>query len=127
MIREDMIRFLQNFCDEHHCESCPIETGNCDFLNMTNAGLENRFKIINGESHTQISDPVDHPKHYELPCGMEVVDVEIATQGPDSVKDHCICAAIEYLLRHKRKNGVEDVRKAHWWLSKYIELEGKLE
>ena len=127
MERKEMIELLRSFCYVHNCESCPINTDVCDFSNMTNAELDNCVKIVNGESHTKISDPVNHPTHYELPGGMEVVDVEIATQGPDSVKDHCICAAIEYLLRHKRKNGVEDVRKAHWWLSKYIELEGKLE
>lgn len=53
---------------------------------------------------------------------MEVIDVEIATQGEEAVKEHCICAAVEYLLRRKKKNGDEDVRKAHWWLSKYIEI-----
>lgn len=126
MNRIDMIDFLRNFCDGQHCESCPIHSGNCDFFSLTNAELEKRVEIANGQSPTQISDPVDHPKHYELPGGIEVVDVEIATQGIDSVKDHCVCAAIEYLLRHKRKNGVEDVRKAHWWLTKYIELEGKV-
>lgn len=68
-------------------------------------------------------DMVNSPKHYELPDGLEVIDVEVATQGKEAVQAHCICAAVEYLLRHKKKNGSEDVRKAHWWLTKYIELE----
>lgn len=67
-------------------------------------------------------DMVNSPKHYELPNGMEVIDVEVATQGREAVMEHCICTALEYLMRHKKKNGYEDVRKAQWWLSKYIEL-----
>lgn len=70
-------------------------------------------------------DMVNSPKHYSLPGDMEVIDVEVATQGVEAVKEHCVCAAIEYLLRHKRKNGAEDVKKAHWWLSKYVELSEK--
>lgn len=69
-------------------------------------------------------DMVNHPAHYQLPGGLEVIDVEVATQGRDAVMEHCICAALEYLLRHKHKGGDEDVRKAHWWLQRWIELEG---
>ena len=69
--------------------------------------------------------PVEHvnsPKHYGLPGGLEVIDVELATQGREAVMNHCICTAIEYLLRHTRKNGEEDVEKARWWLNKWHEL-----
>ena len=66
-------------------------------------------------------DPV-HPNHYKLPGGMQVIDVEMAMFGKQAVMDHCICTAVEYLLRHRRKNGVEDVKKAGWWVQHYLEL-----
>lgn len=69
-------------------------------------------------------DMVNSPAHYQLPGGLEVIDVEVATQGREAVMEHCICAALEYLLRHKHKGGDEDVRKAHWWLQRWTELKG---
>ena len=38
------------------------------------------------------------------------------------MKSFCICNAFKYLYRHENKNGVEDVRKAKWYLDKYLEL-----
>lgn len=71
----------------------------------------------------QAADNV-RPNHYKLPNGMEVVDVELAMLGKEELKAHCLCTAVEYILRHKQKNGSEDIKKANWWLSKYIELDG---
>ena len=67
-----------------------------------------------------------HPNHYKLPGGMQVIDVEVALFGKAAVKEHCLCTAAEYILRHKGKNGVEDIRKAHWWIKMFLELEGVL-
>lgn len=67
-------------------------------------------------------DPVDHPSHYEKGCGFECIDVLIETQGLEAVKDFCLCNAMKYLYRHGRKNGDEDVRKARWYIDKYLEL-----
>lgn len=47
------------------------------------------------------------------------------TQGVEAVKNFCICNAFKYLWRHDKKNGVEDVKKAAWYLNKFIELEEK--
>lgn len=35
----------------------------------------------------------------------------------------CQCNAFKYLYRAKRKNGLEDMKKAIWYLNKYVELE----
>lgn len=67
-------------------------------------------------------DNVNHPAHYELPGGIECFDVLLATQGLDAVKSFCICNAMKYLFRRNRKNGDEDVKKAAWYITKYIEL-----
>ena len=74
----------------------------------------------------QSAKPVDNvnPNHYKLPNDMQVVDVEVAMFGKEAVQAHALCTAVEYVLRHKGKNGAEDIRKAYWWLAKYIELEG---
>ena len=67
-------------------------------------------------------DNVNHPAHYELPGGLECFDVIVATQGVEAAQHFAIGNAIKYLFRQKRKNGLEDVRKARWYLDKYIEL-----
>lgn len=67
-------------------------------------------------------DSINHPGHYES-GKFECIDVMLETQGPEAVKSFCICNAFKYLYRHKRKNGIEDIKKADWYLKKYIELE----
>ena len=66
-------------------------------------------------------DNVNHPAHYEV-NGVESFDIYQKVFGVDSAKEACIFNAFKYIWRHKRKNGVEDVEKARWYLDKYIEL-----
>ena len=41
--------------------------------------------------------------------------------SPDTVNHPCTGNAIKYLWRWKQKNGVEDLRKAKWYISRLIE------
>lgn len=67
-------------------------------------------------------DNVNHPKHYET-GKFECIDVMVETQGVEAVKNFCLCNAFKYIYRTRRKNGLEDVKKAIWYLTKYVELE----
>lgn len=69
-------------------------------------------------------DNVQHPAHY-TGGSIECIDAMAETQGVEAVKNFCICNAFKYLWRHGKKNGVEDVKKAAWYLNKFIELEEK--
>lgn len=71
-----------------------------------------------------MADNVCHPKHYET-GKFECIDVMLETQGIDAVKDFCQCNAFKYLYRSRRKNGLEDIKKAIWYLNKLLELEEK--
>lgn len=71
-----------------------------------------------------MGDNVNHPAHYET-GRFECIDVMLETQGTEAVKSFCICNALKYIYRHKRKNGFEDIRKAIWYLNKAVELEEK--
>lgn len=113
---------LVAYCDTRTCNFCRLQGTDCAFENGTPEQIESYYAVVFGGNQPDAPDMVNSPKHYSLPGDMEVIDVEIATQGVEAVKEHCVCAAIEYLLRHKRKNGDEDVKKAHWWLSKYVEI-----
>lgn len=72
------------------------------------------------EEHTV--DPVNHPSHY-CTGKYECIDVMLETQGVEAVKSFCVCNAFKYLYRHNGKNALEDIKKAKWYLDKYIELE----
>lgn len=71
-----------------------------------------------------MSDNVNHPSHYET-GKFECIDVMVETQGVQATKDFCLCNALKYIYRHRRKNGLEDIQKAIWYLNKAVELDGQ--
>ena len=84
-----------------------------------------RLVLSEGESDsTSTNDNVNHPSHYET-GNFECIDVMVETQGKEAVMDFCVCNAFKYIYRHNNKNGVEDIKKAKWYLDKYIELSEK--
>ena len=82
--------------------------------------------LANTEIETIQSNPdvVNHPSHYES-GKFECIEVMEETQGKEAVMDFCLCNAFKYLYRHNRKNGLEDIKKAKWYVDKYIELAEK--
>ena len=62
-------------------------------------------------------DNVNKPKHYELDGleGIEVKDVIRSVLG-DNITSFYIGNVIKYVLRYKKKNGVEDLKKARLYL-----------
>ena len=73
-----------------------------------------------------MADNVYNPSHYAT-GKFECIDVMEEVFGIEAVKDFCICNAFKYLYRYKRKNGAEDIEKAHWYLTRYLALEDKNE
>ena len=68
-------------------------------------------------------DNVNHPSHYRT-GKFECIEVMIEVFGVNTVKCFCICNAFKYIFRHRKKNGLEDIKKAIWYLNKYVELSG---
>ena len=64
-------------------------------------------------------DPVNRPAHYTS-GGIECIDAMQAAFGVDAVKDFCLCNAFKYLWRHRENGGVEDLKKARWYLNRLI-------
>lgn len=71
------------------------------------------------------SDAIN-PSHYKQ-AGVECIDVILQTQGAEYTKGFCLCNAMKYLYRHNNKNGDEDIKKAAWYLNKYLEIAEKKE
>lgn len=65
----------------------------------------------------QPADMVNHPAHYTA-GGIECIDaIAAATTGLEGIEATCTANAIKYLWRWKRKNGLEDLRKARWYIN----------
>lgn len=69
-----------------------------------------------------MQDNINHLPHYET-GNFECIEVMIETQGVEAVKAFCRCNAFKYLYRAKRKNDLEDMKKAIWYMNKFVELE----
>lgn len=74
----------------------------------------------------QKPDNVNHPAHYET-GKYECIDVMGEALGIENQKGFCLCNAFKYLYRCTKKHSspVEDVKKAVWYLNKFLELEGE--
>lgn len=66
-------------------------------------------------------DMVNRPPHY-ISNGIECFDVILASQGKEATKSYCLCNAMKYIFRHDNKNGIEDIKKAKWYIDKYLEI-----
>ena len=66
-------------------------------------------------------DVVNSPEHYTS-GSVECINAMVETQGIEAVIGFCICNAFKYLWRHNLKNGIEDIKKASWYLNKAVQL-----
>lgn len=60
-----------------------------------------------------------NPQHYQS-GNLQCIEIIEAMGHLDSF---CIGNVIKYVYRYKNKNGLEDLRKAQWYLNKLIEHE----
>lgn len=80
------------------------------------------------EEYANIPDMVNHPSHYMSETGLEAIDViEAFTFDLKGIEAVCTGNALKYLCRWKSKNGVEDLKKAEWYLNRLIKHVEKLE
>lgn len=68
-----------------------------------------------------MSDVVNHPPHYQSDSGLEVIDViEAFTQDQTGIVAVCTANVLKYVCRWNKKNGLQDLKKAEWYLKKLI-------
>lgn len=67
-----------------------------------------------------MSDNINHPAHYTQ-GDIECIDaIEVVTCNMVGIEAFCTGNVIKYMWRWKDKNGVDDLRKASWYLDKLI-------
>ena len=153
MTRENKVNMLEWYCDHcsDTCDKCKLKnmydketnefTGKyaCQFDSMDDDMLDKIYSwykeidqascenaedsCCNKEPHV---DMVNHPAHYTQ-GGIECIDaLKAATVSKTGIEAVCTANAIKYLWRYEEKNGIEDVKKAIWYIDRLIkELEEK--
>lgn len=86
------------------------------------------FKIISFEEFEQqylngtaTQDIVNHPNHYNS-YSREVIDTMQGSMTPEEFKGYLKGNVMKYINRYQFKNGVEDLKKAQWYLNKLTEV-----
>lgn len=68
-----------------------------------------------------MTDNVNHPAHYKTRIGIETIDViEAFTENLNGIEATDTANILKYICRWKKKNGLEDLRKAQWYLNHLI-------
>lgn len=69
-----------------------------------------------------MTDNVNHPSHYKTNNGLETIDVIRAfTEDLKGVEAVDTSQVLKYICRWKKKNGLEDLKKARWYLNDLID------
>ena len=65
-------------------------------------------------------DIVNHPPHYNA-ASMETIEIiKVMTEYLTGIEAVCVGNIVKYTHRFKHKNGVEDLKKARWYLDRLI-------
>ena len=77
---------------------------------------EQSVKYLSGKKE----DMVNHPPHYNK-AGIETIDaIKAMTDG--GFEYYLQGNIMKYLWRYRYKNGVEDLKKAQWYLTELIDV-----
>lgn len=69
-----------------------------------------------------MKDNINHPEHYKTENGLETIDViEAFTEGLQGGEATSTGNILKYMCRWKKKNGLEDLKKAQWYLNRLID------
>ena len=151
MTRKEKEIILYDYCDHKtfKCADCPLSkkydketdeytgTYGCVFNEMSGDMLDKCYDWYkkldpaaceNADNECCDKEPntdmVNHPSHYTQ-GSIECIDaLKAATVSKTGIEAVCTANAIKYLWRYEEKNGIEDVKKARWYIDRLIkELE----
>ena len=108
---------IKNLSSEYPCSECDE---NLDKFQLRQTPPEQPTK----PPMPPVNPPKDEINHPDRYAGgkFECIDVMADVFGREAVKDFCLLNAFKYRWRQEKKGGVYDVKKAIWYLNKYIEL-----
>ena len=93
---------------------------NSDFQEMTD--FECRVK--DAAQCVPMTNRVDHPVHYNT-GGIETIDYLESALTPDEYVGFLKGNILKYLSRERFKNGIEDCKKAKWYMDRLVSFSEK--
>ena len=76
-------------------------------------------EMMKADRYAPSPDPVQHPPHYKV-GEVEAIDYIEQQLGGQGIRHYLEGNILKYMHRWRYKNGVEDLRKAKWYLDKLI-------
>ena len=119
-IEEKMNELIRRCKHYKSCDGCPLynkEYFNCSLNDFSDEDIETAYNLVFGDEKEEIN----HPDRY-AGGKFECIDVMLDVFGVEAVKHFCILNAFKYIWRSEKKNGVEDIKKAVFYLNYYIDL-----
>ena len=124
MIIEEKRKRLQEFCCGQDCDDCILsKLPYCDEKKwdlFTDNEIDECYYFA--FCNEQPKEEINHPDRY-AGGKYECIKVMVDVFGADAVKHFCILNAFKYVWRFEHKNGVEDIKKAIWYLNEYVKLD----
>ena len=95
--------------------------GNRTIFENVNKAHAQRMQLSSETGKMEPADNVNHPQHYQSKSGLETIDViEAFTEGLVGGEATNTGNVLKYMCRWKNKNGLEDLKKARWYLNRLI-------
>lgn len=101
---------------EAHPDPAALRLEDTEAARRLVTAIEAQAQVKRDREATPEHNPVDHPAHYRLASGVEVIDL---TEQLDFLRGN----AVKYLARAGRKDGadeLEDLRKAAWYANRAV-------
>lgn len=111
-------------CKNFDCNDMLYPCSDCKNTAHPGTDEHNKRPFLWEPGNGAIGEAVNHPHHYTH-GKYECIDVMVDTFGKEAVQHFCVLNAFKYVWRSEHKNGLEDIKKAWWYLDKYLQLEGK--
>lgn len=102
-----------------NCETCGLKDLDNNMYPCCDCLPSNNYEHWE-EAYADSKETVNHPNHYQS-SKFEAIDI-IDEFGKDYTGESAFDFGnvVKYILRAKKKNGLEDLRKARWYLDRLI-------
>lgn len=111
--------------DLYSCKYCKFEGARSVCNRCVSSVQDNGFKTkpsMFKPKQSEVDDVVNHPSHYQTKSGLETIQViEAFTEGLTGYEAVETGNVLKYICRWKKKNGLQDLKKARWYLNRLID------
>jgi hypothetical protein len=78
--------------------------------------------VIKPSKTTDPIDLINHPIHYNT-GKYEVIDYIQDKLTKEQFEGYCIGNSLKYISRYRHKGGMDDIKKASWYLNRLVETD----